>query len=450
MKAKWTRTMNSFFKDETETMLAHADHLRLMWSQIQAPEELSVKQKKTTKLKPAHSARSTREQRFDTTGMEEIKAVDFDPCMVQNTAELFRLDDNYPLLQPMTVTVEDFDITTYAHHNVVPNGSCLVNACAYAILKNERNARKLRTDIVKFVDKLGPKLFRMRSRHTELTNLDIEILETMSNQETIQSRIFTPSRSDHLTDEDLNTRLMLFYIFSNSNSHSEILNCVSEEHAQYIRGIYMRHSLNLHKTSAGEGSDSHILLYFLCLMYDIGFILWTNTSATASDLSIVHTQVIHRNLKHGMTSGTYPFVHILHTHAQCYLQNVYYGSEHFSLLLPHGQMYTIYDHDKIQLMQENVPVPMYHFNPSTTLDDISFDLFGQNVTLDMIRLTFTARYPVREFNDFVHKVRRVLNYLEICDMVSTAPPHPEFIDTVRKYQTVYQLLVFATDRAQKT
>jgi hypothetical protein len=112
-------------------------------------------------------------------------------------------------------------------------------------------------------------------------------------------------------------------------------------------------------------------------------------------------------------------------------------------------MYTIYDHDKIQLIQENVPVPMYHFNPSTTLDDVSFNLFGQNVTLDMIRLTFTARYPVREFNDFVHKVRRVLDYLEICDMVSTAPPHPELIDTVRKYQTVYQLLVFAMDRAQK-
>ena len=103
---------------------------------------------------------------------------------MQNTAESFRLDDNYPLLQPMTVNVEDFNITTYAHHNVVPNGSCLVNACAYAILKNERNARKLRTDIMKFVDKLRPILFKMRSRHTELTNLDIEILETMSNQET--------------------------------------------------------------------------------------------------------------------------------------------------------------------------------------------------------------------------------------------------------------------------
>ena len=82
----------------------------------------------------------------------------------------------------MTVTVEDFNITRYAHHNVVPNGSCLVNAYAYEIFKNERNARKLRTDIVKFVDKSGPKLFKMRSRHTELTNLDIEILETMSNQ----------------------------------------------------------------------------------------------------------------------------------------------------------------------------------------------------------------------------------------------------------------------------
>ena len=109
----------------------------------------------------------------------------------------------------------------------------------------------------------------------------------------------------------------------------------------------MRHTLNLHKTLADEGSDSHILLYFLCLMYAIGFILWTNTSATALDLSIVHTQVIHRNMKHSTTSGTYPFVHILHTHAQCYLQNVYYGSEHFSLLLPHGLMYTTYDHDKI-------------------------------------------------------------------------------------------------------
>jgi hypothetical protein len=131
------------------------------------------------------------------------------------------------------------------------------------------------------------------------------------------------------------------------------------------------------------------------------------------------------------------------------LQNVYYGSEHFSLLLPHGQMYTIYDHDKIRLIQENVPVPMYHFNPSTTLDDVSPDLFGQMVVLDMVRLTLTARYPVREFNDFVHQVRRVLDYLAVCDLVSTTKPHPELIDTVRKYRTVYQLLVVAMRRAQK-
>ena len=184
-------------------------------------------------------------------------------------------------------------------------------------------------------------------------------------------------------------------------------------------------------------------------MYDIGFILWTNTSATASDLSIVHTQVIHRNLKHGMTSGTYPFVHILHTHAQCYLQNVHYSSEHFSLLLPHGQMYTTYDNDELQAIKDNVPVSMHHFNPSTSLDDISTYFFGQMEILDMVRLTFTARYPVREFNDFVLKVRRTLDYLVVCDMVITTEPQPELTDTIRTYRTVYQLLMFAVQRAQR-
>jgi len=67
----------------------------------------------------------------------------------------------------------------------------------------------------------------------------------------------------------------------------------------------------------------------------------------------------------------------------------------------------------------------------------------------MVRLTFTARYPVREFNDFVLKVRRTLDYLAVCDSVTTTEPHPELTDTVRTYRTVYQLLVFAVQRAQK-
>ena len=119
------------------------------------------------------------------------------------------------------------------------------------------------------------------------------------------------------------------------------------------------------------------------------------------------------------------------------------------LLLPHGQMYTTYDHDKIQAIQDNLPVSMYHFNPSTSLDDVSIDLFGQMEILDMVRLTFAARYPVREFNDFILKVRRILDYLAVCDLVTTTEPHPELTDTVRTYQTVYQLLVFAVQRAQK-
>ena len=130
------------------------------------------------------------------------------------------------------------------------------------------------------------------------------------------------------------------------------------------------------------------------------------------------------------------------------MQNVYYGVEHCSLLLPHGQqLYTTYDNDKIQAIQDNVPVPTHHFNPSTSLDEISNDLFGQMEILDMVRLTFTAKYPVRECNDFVLKVRRTLEYLIVCDSAIITEPYTELTNTVRKCRTVNQLLVLAVQRA---
>jgi hypothetical protein len=345
----------------------------------------------------------------------------------------------------MTLDVPDFDPTSYGHHNVKGNGSCLVNVCAYALLGTENKAAPLRDSIVRFVQDCGPDLFSMRSIHREPHNLTMEILDGMADEESIDSPFFISKINEKLTDSELEECLVFSHILRIRQS-PEKLNFMTNQYATWIKDMYIKYSLGKHKKSVKDGSDTQVLLYFLCLMYDIGFVIWVNGSQNADVVKITYSHVIHRNVQHGNLNSLFPFIHILNTPPGYYLQGNRYHLQHFSLLLPSDNMYNTYTADAYCLdLDSNTIVQRQPFITTRGIQDLTPYLIDCEVILKMVYRTIKSRFAVRDFHSHIESVRSALQNLD-CPNSDTQQPSSNITATVQKHQILYRLLLLANSQ----
>jgi hypothetical protein len=297
--------------------------------------------KKSTKPTIFSSSVSEDTSPISLTHMREVDVTDFETQHKPNSAHSINLDPDYSILQPMTLNVPNFDPASYGHHNVKGNGSCLVNVCAYALLGTESKSASLRDSIVKFVQDCNQELFSMRSVCSETQNLTMEILDGMADEESVDSPFFISKVNEQLSDSELEEHLVFSHKLRIRQS-PEKLDFMTNQYATWIKDMYIKYSLGKHKKSVKDGSDTQVLLYFLCLIYDIGFIIWVNGSQNADAVKITYSDVIHRNVQHGNLNSLFPFIHILNTPPGYYLQGNRYHLQHFFILLPSDNMYNTY------------------------------------------------------------------------------------------------------------
>jgi hypothetical protein len=466
-KTKWKNHITLFLHSEDiEVMTTSNVRLRELWQHIRKPRTaLDSMPKRTTqdktKHQPKHVAQhpksslqhSVKTSLFttpkptpvtntDPTRLEEVNLKNFTLQKKPHSAETIILDTAYSLLQPMNLQLPNFDAADWGHHNVKGNGNCLVNACAYALLGDESKAANLRVSISNFVSKRRSDLFVMRSTHLEPYNLTMEILDNMTKNESVESPFFVFQSHEKLTDQQLDERLTLFYILL-IHQDMACMDFMTDQYAQWINEIYIEYSLGKHKKSASEGSDTHILLYFLCFMYDVGFVMWINASMRPDVLHVTYSHTIHRNLKHGNTTTIFPFIHILNTPMDHYLQGEKYHMEHFSLLLPFNQMYTTYTPECIQINNDNnVSIPHLIYNPTKTISDIYYHLVSYDILLKLIYRTIKSRFSIRDFHAHVERVKAVMEYIDNTTS-STQDPYPDITPTVYAHRVLYRLLLVA-------